>query len=139
MELALNTAPVSREENQNISAPLTSNLLSISSLFPCRTTMFFGGVLCALQALDGIFTAMGISQFGTEMEGNAFLRHLMEEFGHVPTLAVMKLLAMLVVVFVTMAARKVRWAKGALLTLSCVYLCAAIIPWTYILFINPIA
>ena len=37
--------------------------------------------MALLQVLDGIFTGIGIHHYGIEMEGNAFIRSLMEMWG----------------------------------------------------------
>jgi apolipoprotein N-acyltransferase len=103
------------------------------------TALTLGGVMIALQILDGVLTSIGMSRFGTEMEGNLLLRHLMELIGHIPALVIVKSVAIATVFGLVVAARQFGWVKNALGALSFVYLVAAIIPWTYILFIQPVA
>jgi hypothetical protein len=110
-----------------------------SSARTVRGALFLGFILAALQILDGIVTSIGISRFGVAMEGNPLLRTLMTEFGHIPALAFVKLLALFVVVFLTVNARRMPWVRNALGIVTLIYIFAAILPWIYILFIDPIA
>lgn len=96
-----------------------------------------GMFLCILQAADGLLTSVGMARFGTAMEGNPLLRHLMEQLGHVQALTLVKMLAILMVVGMTLQARRLPWIQQAMGALSCIYVFAAIMPWTYILFIKP--
>ena len=99
--------------------------------------LLLGALLCSLQAADGFLTSMGVSRFGLSMEGNPMLRYLMLEFGHVATLSVVKLLAIFVVISLTYYARRITWVHNAMGAISCIYVFAAIVPWTYILFVKP--
>jgi len=103
---------------------------------PARGAVITGLFLALLQAADGILTSMGISRFGIAMEGNPLLRSVMEQFGHVPTLAVLKLTAICVIISLIYASAKISWVKNALGAVSAVYFFAAIMPWTYILFVK---
>ncbi len=100
--------------------------------------VFLGALLIFLQTADGILTSVGISRFGLAAEGNPLLRHLMAEFGHVWTLAILKLVAILIVVALVRTAQRLPWINGAIGAVSCIYIFAAIVPWTYILFIRPL-
>ncbi len=95
-------------------------------------------LLCLLQAMDGIFTSIGVSRFGLTAEGNPFLRSLMQEFGEVQTLGFTKLVAIFVIITLAWSARKLPWINNAMGAIGFVYFFAAIIPWTYILFIKPL-
>lgn len=99
--------------------------------------LFLGGLLCILQALDGILTSVGVSRFGIAVEGNPFIRSLMIELGHIPALGLIKCLAVVVIITLTWFARKLPWVNNAMGAVSCVYIFSAIIPWTYLLFIKP--
>lgn len=101
---------------------------------PGREALFLGFLLILLQTADGILTSMGVSRFGLSVEGNPLLRLLMEEVGHVPALALLKLSAVVVVVGLVFLTSRLPWIRSALGAVSCIYLFAAIIPWTYILF-----
>lgn len=103
---------------------------------PAKGAIFTGCFLASLQALDGIFTSIGINRYGLGIEGNPLLRVVMEEFGHIPTLAFLKLLAILIIVLLTVISARMPWVKGAMGAVSLVYLVAAIVPWTYILFVK---
>ena len=103
-----------------------------------NSALLLGFILCSLQALDGILTSMGVSRFGTAIEGNPLIRTLMEEFGHVTALGLVKFCAILVVIALTCFAKRLPWVNNAMGAISCIYVFAAIIPWTYILFLKPL-
>jgi uncharacterized membrane protein len=90
-------------------------------------------ILALLQVLDGVLTATGVSIFGTRAEGNLFLRQLMELFGSVPTLAVVKTMAILIVLALAQLQHQVSWVQSAVRGITLIYLFAAIFPWTWIL------
>lgn len=96
--------------------------------------LLLGFFLASLQAADGVLTSIGVTRFGTSIEGNPVLRQLMEHFGHIPTLAILKLIAIIIVLSLTYLAQRRPWVHNAMGALTCVYLVAAILPWTYILF-----
>jgi hypothetical protein len=83
----------------------------------------------ATQAADGVFTYVGISTMGVWVEGNPMVSTLMTVFGQAAALTIVKLLSssLGVMLHVTGVHRVV-----ALLT--CLYLAAAIVPWTALLF-----
>lgn len=104
---------------------------------PVRKAFFLGIILCVFQALDGVLTLVGVNRFGIDFEGNPFIRSLMEQFGHVPVLGLLKGLAVLMVIGLVFSAKRLPWVNNAMGALSCIYLIAAILPWTYILFVQP--
>lgn len=87
---------------------------------------------------DGYLTMVGVSRFGTGVEGNPLLRHLMEQFGHVEILTIVKVLSIMLVGTLTMYAQRQLWVRNAMGAVSVIYIVAAIVPWTYILFIKPL-
>lgn len=95
--------------------------------------MFLGGILIALQILDGILTGLGMHHFGVDMEGNFFLRTLMENIGFIPALFVVKSVAVGVVASLCMYAWKISWLKMALRGIIFFYLSFAVVPWALIL------
>lgn len=101
-----------------------------------KDTVWLGAVLVAFQGLDGLLTAIGIHRFGTSAEGNPLLRIMMEHFGHVPVLTMVKVAAVALVIIMTLLANRLPWVRHAMFGVCGVYLFAAIIPWTYILFIQ---
>ena len=105
---------------------------------PCHKTLMLGIFLILLQAADGILTSVGVARYGVSIEGNPFLRTLMESYGHIPTLAVVKFLAVLIVLHLMQLAAELPWVKSAMGAVSCIYVCAAIIPWLYVLFLRPL-
>ena len=102
-----------------------------------KKALVLGAVLALLQALDGLLTSVGVSRFGVAVEGNPFIRALMQQFGHITALSVIKTLAVLVIVALVILSRRMPWVNHALGAISCLYLFSAIIPWTYFLFIQP--
>ncbi|MCB0324848.1 MAG: hypothetical protein KDD69_14795 [Bdellovibrionales bacterium] len=128
MELTLGSLDVARLESFGASR----------RTFSYDKAFFLGAFLAVLQALDGVLTSMGVSRFGVAIEGNPFIRSLMEELGHVTALGLVKALAILIIVALTIFARRLPWINNAMGAIGCVYLFAAIIPWTYILFLKPL-
>ena len=103
-------------------------------LVQARGAIAIGCFLALLQLLDGVLTSIGISRYGLSVEGNPFLRNIMEQWGHIPTLALLKISAILVIVFLTVVSYRLTWVKNAMGAVSFIYLLLAIVPWTYILF-----
>ena len=99
-----------------------------------REIMIIGFTLSLLQVLDGYLTGVGVYHFGTEIEGNTLLRGFMENFGFVPTLIGAKLLALAIIVTLCSLCDRVTWLPLALKGIIAIYLVAAVIPWTYILY-----
>ena len=98
--------------------------------------MFVAAVLIILQALDGVLTSLGVSRYGIAAEGNPILRELMREFGHVHVLSIVKVTAIFFVLALSYYAQRLAWVQRAMGAISCIYLFTAILPWTYILFIQ---
>lgn len=103
---------------------------------PSRDFIFLGVFLASLQVFDAIFTSMGLNHFGTNAEGNPFLRLLMEQLGPQKALLMVKFVAILIVIMLTVLAKKMKWVKDLISLLSCIYLFAAILPWMYLLYIK---
>lgn len=101
---------------------------------PSKQILVLGAILIVLQFLDGLLTAIGVGHFGTDKEGNILIRTLMNSIGHVPALLLVKLTAVFVIVNLCLLASRVSWLAGALKAMITIYLCAAVIPWTAILF-----
>ena len=81
------------------------------------------------QALDGIFTYLGVTTYGTAIEANPLIAALMAHLGYGPALAASKILAATLG-----AALHLRQVHGAVALLTCFYFVAAVLPWTAILF-----
>ncbi len=92
--------------------------------------------LVILQIFDGILTSIGISRFGSDIEGNPFLRNLIENFGHIPVLASIKIIAVFFVFVLAVNSKYVPWISSALRAICYMYFFTAIVPWIYILFVN---
>jgi len=109
----------------------------LKTFAPTRNVLLLGISLCVLQTLDGLLTMIGISRFGIAVEGNPLLQSLMLEYGEATTLAITKIVAIAVVIMLTLMAKRIPWIKNALGALTCVYFFAAVLPWTYLLFVKP--
>lgn len=81
------------------------------------------------QILDGIFTYAGVSAFGVAAEGNPILAWLMTSYGELIALAGAKIVAACCGVALYILA-----VDRLLAILTLVYIGAALIPWTLVLF-----
>jgi uncharacterized membrane protein len=81
------------------------------------------------QALDGVFTYVGVSSFGIGIEANPIIATLMTTFGHGPALTGAKALAGTLGICLHL-----REVHGVVALLTGFYIAAAIVPWTAILF-----
>lgn len=70
---------------------------------------------------------------GVHMEGNAFLRNLIEAYGKAPVLFFTKLLAICLVVLLTFEAHRRRWIRPIIFILILIYVGLAVGPWIYII------
>ena len=107
---------------------------STSPPVPSHASSRFGDIvlvlfLCA-QVLDGLFTYLGISNFGWT-EGNPLIAWYMHYFGVGLIVTAAKLLAVgCAVVLHLLAFHKM------LAVLTLVYLSVAILPWSFVLFVH---
>lgn len=97
-----------------------------------REVLVLGAILALLQVADGYLTAVGIYHFGTDIEGNILLRHLMESYGFIPTLVIAKTIALGIIALLCSMSGYVRWLSTALKMVIAIYLVGAVIPWCYI-------
>jgi hypothetical protein len=108
-----------------------ANRSEVSSV--TKEIIVLGLVLAVLQVIDGVFTGIGVSHFGTEIEGNILIRSLMEQIGFVEALIVVKGFALVVIVAICSLAGKVKWLGFAMRGIAVIYIAAAVIPWSYII------
>ena len=83
----------------------------------------------ATQAADGVFTYVGISTMGAWVEGNPMVSTLMTVLGQGAGLTIVKLVASSLGVML-----HVTGVHRVVAVLTCLYLAAAIVPWTALLF-----
>lgn len=120
-----------------VKIPLPKNAAFVFEIeIPSRDFILFGVFLASLQVFDGVLTSMGMDKFGLHSEGNPFLRSIFYKFGHENTMLVVKSLAIIAVVFLTILAKRIKWIKDLIGALSCIYLFAAILPWLYFIFVK---
>ena len=100
---------------------------------PSQQVLKLGLVLAALQIVDGILTGVGVHLFGTSIELNALLRLFMDSFGPVAALVITKTFALMAVATLCIFSRQVSWLPHALKAVIGVYVCLAVVPWTYLL------
>jgi hypothetical protein len=100
---------------------------------PTREFIILACVLGLLQIADGVLTAIGVHYLGIEMEANPLLRTLMLSIGAIPTLIIVKGLAIGVIALLTSLSHSVSWLIIAMRGMVALYCCAAVIPWSAIL------
>jgi uncharacterized protein DUF5658 len=83
------------------------------------------------QGLDGVFTYVGLQVYGPSIEANPLLGWLMHEFGAGPALAGAKLTAAGLGIILHLVA-----VHRAVALLTALYACAALLPWTHLLFLH---
>ena len=101
---------------------------------PSRDFLFLGAFLGSLNSFDWFLTHKGVSNLGVHAEGNGFLKELMIAYGIDNALMMTKGAALLLVLVLTIIARRSKAVKNVVGTLSIIYLMAAVIPWIYILY-----
>jgi Domain of unknown function (DUF5658) len=84
-----------------------------------------------MQGLDGVFTYVGLAVYGPSIEANPLLGWLMHSFGTGPALAGAKLTAAGLGILLHLVA-----VHRAVALLTLLYACAAILPWTHVLFLQ---
>jgi hypothetical protein len=84
-----------------------------------------------MQGLDGVFTYVGLAVYGPAIEANPLLGWLMHTFGAGPALAGAKLTAAGLGIILHLVA-----VHRAVALLTVLYACAAILPWTHLLFVQ---
>lgn len=114
-----------------------SNLLQLAqndqAATRARDLILFGIALALAQALDAVLTMFGIHHFGTSIEANTALRHLMGAFDPVHVLACIKITAIAVVVTTTILAKRSLWGKQGIEFVSGLYVGSAVLPWLYVM------
>lgn len=121
----------------SLAGAVSGSYKRVSGSFSVPTTKDIyvtGLILALLQIADGVLTAIGIFRFGVHAEGNPLLKSLMMTVGPVEALIIVKLIAISVIATLCMLATQISWVTKALKGMIVLYMCAAIIPWTAILF-----
>lgn len=81
------------------------------------------------QASDGVLTYIGVSTYGTHVEGNPLIEWLMSAMGQGAALATVKLAAAVFGIALHLSA-----VHRAVALLAVFYLAVAVVPWMAILF-----
>lgn len=98
-----------------------------------KDIIILGLIVATLQVMDGILTGIGISRYGIEAEGNLFIRTLMQQFGWVQALVLVKGFSVVIIATLCLLSTVVHWVPRAMKIVIAIYLCGAIIPWTAVL------
>jgi serine/threonine protein kinase len=101
---------------------------------PSRDFLFLGVFLGSLNSFDWFLTHKGVSAMGVHAEGNHLLKQLMIAYGLDTALLMTKGAALLLVLLLTVVARRSKAVKNVVGTLSLIYLMAAVIPWIYLIY-----
>jgi hypothetical protein len=83
------------------------------------------------QALDGVFTYVGMAAYGPSIEANPILLWLMQHFGQGPALAGAKMTAAGLGIILHLIA-----VHRAVALLTLLYVAAALLPWAHLLFVH---
>jgi Domain of unknown function (DUF5658) len=109
--------------------------LAVDARAQARRMMTFGNwailVFLIAQGLDGIFTYVGLVIYGPGIEANPLLSWLMASVGQGPALAGAKLTAAGLGIVLHLVA-----VHRAVALLALLYMAAAILPWTHLLFLR---
>ncbi len=108
-------------------------IIRMGSVALSKKAMLLGIALVVCQVFDGLLTFLGLSFLGVEMEGNGFLRELMQAYGAAPVLFAIKTGAIALIVMLTFHAHRRRWVRPLIFLLVSIYLTMAVIPWVYII------
>lgn len=114
---------------------LTSSQRLAPSCEVCRLAL----LLIALQIADALVTLLGIRRYGVLAEGNPFVREMMSAFGAAEILTLIKLVAVLSVVVLVRRLKHNSKAVRGLFLVTCFYVVAVLLPWSYFLFIVPLS
>ncbi len=90
-------------------------------------------LLFSLICLDGFLTYLGVAQYGTEVEGNYYLREFMEIIGAESGLLLVKASSFILLTLLWTLRNKINWLTKAVCGMSVVYFAFAVLPWTYLL------
>ena len=101
--------------------------------FISKRALMLGIFLAICHILDGVLTFFGMEIFGSQAEGNSFLRYFIEIYGHGTTLFVGKTIAIILTLTLMLISHKRLWVRNMITGVIVIYLCMAVIPWFYIL------
>ena len=104
-------------------------LIRFGGLSLSKKAAILGLALVACQVFDGLLTYIGLTLLGTHMEGNVFLRALVNQWGTFPALFAVKLGAAVLAVALMLQAHRRRWVRPVIFFVVLVYLGLALIPW----------
>ncbi len=98
-----------------------------------KRAFLLGATLIVCQILDGVLTYFGLRLLGFQAEGNGLLRNLIQMYGAIPALFVTKMVTLISVATLTIAAHRRKWIRPIIFSLCAVYIILAIVPWVLVL------
>jgi len=93
-------------------------------LFP-----FLKYFLIVLQILDGVFTYIAVDKYGVNVEANPLVKLLIVKYGHLWSLFVLKLLAIIIIIVLSKKADEYKFISNSLIFVAMFYFFFAIVPW----------
>ena len=121
------------EHFEKLSLNDESQKKSSKTSFFLKYTNFFVFFLICLQVLDGVFTYVGINNYGNEIEGNPLIQKLILSNGPSLGLFFAKLFTVLAILFLWKLRNKVTWIPLSIAMLTFYYMFFAILPWSIVL------
>ncbi|MCB0319604.1 MAG: hypothetical protein KDD60_01685 [Bdellovibrionales bacterium] len=98
-----------------------------------KRALLLGIALVICHILDGVLTFYGMEIFGTDAEGNSFLRFFMEQYGHGVALFIGKSLAIVLTLALMAMSHYRLWLRKCIGVIIVFYLTMAVVPWLYII------
>jgi hypothetical protein len=108
-------------------------LIRVGKRHVSRQALLLGLFLAFLQLVDAVFTYIGLSNQGIQLQGDSLAARVMNGYGLFPALLVSKLAALILIAIITWVAHRRRWIRPFILMLCAAYLTMAVVPWMYIL------
>lgn len=100
-----------------------------------QIVFFLALILAATQLADAYLTYKGLSIHGLSAEGNPIVRSLCAVIGIGFGVVVAKLFSIFCITVSCLVGKQYRWMPYVLGGLIAIHVCAAIIPWSYLLFV----
>ena len=83
--------------------------------------------------MDGLLTFMGLSHFGTSVEGNALLQKLVITHGTIPALFLAKSVGLVATLMLMWMSHSRRWLRPLMTASIAIYITMALVPWLVLL------
>ena len=110
-----------------------SGMVNVGTAPACRRSLFGDAaflLFLVAQASDGVLTYVGVTVYGSQMEGNPLISWLMSALGEGPALAGAKLMAVGFGIALHLSA-----VHRIIALLTAFYMAVAVVPWIAVLFL----